>query len=681
MRILLVALLVLLAGSAHAAPEPKSPAPLIVNPEARDGVRLDGDWQVIVDPLSNGDSSPVAVGVEGSGFYQDVKQTSPAQLIEYKFSDKNRLKVPGDWNSQTERLFFYQGPVWYRTTFAAPASPGRKFLYFGAVNYRADVYLNGKHLASHEGGFTPFNVDVTDRLRAGDNLLVVKVDNTLSADTVPTRKTDWMDYGGITRSVRLITVPSAYVRSYAWRLVDLERRLIEVTVETDGTVAGDKVSIAIPSLRKTAAIVVDGAGQGQARFKAPVALWSPQHPTLYDVSVTLGASTVRDRIGFRTIEAKGGELLLNGRPIFLKGIAMHEESLTHPGRSFGEADARASLQMVKALGANFVRLAHYPHDEATTRMADELGLLVWSEIPVYWSINWNSAATLATAKTQLSENIRRDANRASIIVWSVANETPMSPARLTFLKTLVQTARQADPSRLVSAALFGDPFGFLKTYSARIMAHIAIDPVATAEQREAAKAWLRDKAGIDPTAARLAELSGPLLHVIDDPLGDDLDIVAYNEYFAWYPAGVLAKILPVDEPTIRRTEFKVMQTLEIEPRQNKPFVVSEFGADAKSGFTGDEDTVFSEAFQARYYAAQIAMLRRSEKLRGISPWVLKDFRSPLRTHPDYQEYFNRKGLVDEQGRKKAAFGVLQSLYSSMGDASRLAPAHAQETAR
>lgn len=666
--ICLIAVLLALAlapTTASSAPAKlAAPAPLIVNPDGRTGVSLDGPWQVILDPSSSGDASPVAVGVEGSGFYQDRVPSSSLELIEYRFSDKVQLKVPGDWNEQRERLFFYVGPVWYKKTFAAPTTGGRHFLYFGAANYRADVYVNGRYVASHEGGFTPFNVEVTDRLRPGENLVVVKVDNTLGTETVPTRKTDWWNYGGLTRSVRLITVPTAHVRSYGWRLLDHRTRLIEVSVEADGAAEGARVDVSIPGLQKTAAIALDKAGRGRTQFVAPVALWSPETPRLYDVTVALGGTVVRDRIGFRTIATRGSDILLNGQPVFLKGIAMHEESVRHPGRSFGIDDARASLALVKRLNGNFVRLAHYPHDEATTRMADEMGLLVWSEIPVYWSLDWSNPAALATANAQLQANIERDRNRASIIIWSVGNETPMSAPRLAFMRALVGTVRAADSSRLVSAALLGDPFGFLRTYSQKIMAHVALDQATTPQRRAAIDAWFLERK-IEPTTATLTALTAPTTHIVDDPLGDDIDIVAYNQYFGWYPAGFLARVLPLDEATIRLAEFRIMDTLTIEPRQAKPFIISEFGADAKRGFAGDRDTIFSEAFQVRYYRQQFRMLANSNRIRGIVPWVLKDFRTPLRTHPDYQEYFNRKGLVDERGAPKAAFDVLRDFYATI----------------
>jgi beta-glucuronidase len=662
--VLMLACLVAPGGAAAAPDTPIAPAPLIVNPDARRAVPLDGRWQVIVDPLGSGDASPVAAGVEGAGYYRDRKQISPMELIEYKFSDKVALDVPGDWNTQDPRLFFYQSPVWYRQTFPRPAGGGRHFLYFGAVNYAADVYVNGRYVASHEGGFTPFNVDITDRLKDGENLLVLKVDNSLDASTVPTRKTDWFNYGGITRSVRLISTPQAFVRDYVVRLTDRASRRIAVTVQTDGGRAGDSVRVAIPELRRGVTLRLDAAGRAAATFTAPVALWSPETPRLYEITVSYGADTIRDRIGFRTIERRGEDLLLNGRPVFLKGISMHEESIRHPGRSFGREDARAMLGLVKQLGGNFVRLAHYPHDEATTRVADELGLLVWSEIPVYWSIDWGNARALASARAQLTENIVRDRNRASIVIWSVANETPMSAPRLAFLRQLVGTVRALDDSRLVSAALFGDPFGFFRKYAGMLMARIALDEATPADTRAKVMRWFAERPDGAPDEQGLRRLASTTDHVIDDPLGDDLDVVSYNQYFGWYPSGFMARLLPVDEPTLRRAELALMPSLRIDPKQSKPFIISEFGADAKAGFVGDEETVFSETFQARYYRTQFRMLANSTRLRGMAPWVLKDFRSFLRTHPDYQEYWNRKGLVSETGERKQAFGVLQSLYRS-----------------
>lgn len=300
----------------------------------------------------------------------------------------------------------------------------------------------------------------------------------------------------------------------------------------------------------------------------------------------------------------GTEIRLNGRSIFLRGISLHEEALGRGGRATSRADAEALLGLAKELGCNFVRLAHYPHNDEMTRAADRLGLLVWSEIPVYWTIAWENPDTLANARQQLAEEIARDGNRASVILWSVGNETPVTEARTRFLRTLVADARAADPTRLLTAAL---------------------------EHHRA----------------------GPRAERIDDPLGANLDVLGLNEYVGWYD-GLPGKC----------------DTLAWSAAYDKPIVVSEFGADAKAGLHGDALTRFSEEYQADLYRRQLAMLRRVPAIRGMSPWILVDFRSPRRPLPGVQDGWNRKGLVANDGTKKQAFGVLRDAYRALAAGAR-----------
>jgi len=182
-------------------------------------------------------------------------------------------------------------------------------------------------------------------------------------------------------------------------------------------------------------------------------LWSTEHPKLYDVSLSSGGDTVHDQIGFRTIEVQGHTVLLNGKPIFLRGVSMHEEAPFRDGRAFSPEDAQTLLSWARDLGCNFIRFAHYPHNENEIRLADRMGLLIWSEIPVYWDIDWQNPATLVVAESQLREMIARDHNRASVIFWSMSNETPVSPERTTFIKQLAQDARELDSTRLITSAL------------------------------------------------------------------------------------------------------------------------------------------------------------------------------------------------------------------------------------
>ena len=167
----------------------------------------------------------------------------------------------------------------------------------------------------------------------------------------------------------------------------------------------------------------------------------------------MGGETLVDSIGFRTIETRGKEILLNGKPIFLKGVSMHEEKTDGGGRANGTEDAHKLLSMAKELGCNFVRLAHYPHNEFMIREAERMGILVWSEIPCYWTISWTNEKTFKNAQRQLTDMIRRDQNRANIIIWSIANETPHSAERDRFLGRMAQYARSIDSTRLISMAM------------------------------------------------------------------------------------------------------------------------------------------------------------------------------------------------------------------------------------
>ncbi|HEY3973902.1 MAG TPA: glycoside hydrolase family 2 TIM barrel-domain containing protein [Candidatus Sulfotelmatobacter sp.] len=435
-------LLLLLAGSAYAAPAPST---LIANAANRTTVSLDGAWHAIVDPFDNGKSGR---------FFLDAKAKSKGERVEYSFDLSPVLNVPGDWNTQRDDLMFYEGPVWYRREFRYHKRANtRVFVYFGAVEDMASIYLNGEKLGDHEGGFTPFNFEATSLLHDGDNDLIVEVSNVRSADAVPALKFDWWNYGGITRDVMLVEVPTEFIQDYSVQLAKGSQSEIAGWVQLNGASSPQKVTVEISEAGVRETVTTDASGRAVFHFAAKLDLWSPNHPKLYDVILTGGGDTVHDQIGFRTIEVQGGNILLNGKPIFLRGISMHEEAPFREGRAFSPEDAQTLLGWVKDLGCNFVRFAHYPHSENEIRLADRMGLMVWSEIPVYWDIDWTNPATLANAETQLRDMIARDRNRAAVILWSMSNETPVKPERTTFLKRLAQDARELDSTRLITSAL------------------------------------------------------------------------------------------------------------------------------------------------------------------------------------------------------------------------------------
>ena len=590
-----------------------APAPMIINIADRASVSLDGQWKYLVDQYGIGYHSYHYIPYsDADSFFADKSFDSDrTKLIEYSFDRGGEMRVPGDWNTQYEKLYYYEGRVWYRTKFQASPQPGKRyFIYFGAVNHTAIVAINGKRIARHEGGFTPFNVEVTGKLKEGMNSLVVMVDNARHKDRVPTDNSDWWNYGGITRSVKLVEMPATFIRDYAvlmekgtvgkLRKGKPAQRRIYGHVTLDGTAAGQNVEISIPELKIALNAVTDESGKAVFETVAAPTLWSPESPKLYDVQITSAEDCTRDRIGFRTIETAGDKILLNGKEIFLKGISIHEESLAPVGRVTTPEQSRELLNYARELGCNFVRLAHYPHNEDMVRQAEQMGFLVWSEIPVYWTISWKNKDTYANALTQLEEMITRDINRANIIIWSVANETPISPERTTFLAGLIARAREMDATRLVSAAM---------------------------EKHAVAKNHF----------------------TVNDPLLAYTDLISFNQYIGWYGSKSEAC-----DATI--WEFPA----------DKPVFISEFGAGALYGNHGHRTERFTEEYMADCYERNIRMMvERMPGFAGTSPWILKDFRSPRRALNGIQDDFNRKGVISEKGEKKQAFYVLQNWYGTL----------------
>jgi beta-glucuronidase len=593
-----------------------TPAPIVLTgADRRPAISLDGDWASIVDPYFSGLYSFHHEEKKDGWFLNRKAQPGDPFPTEYDFSKAPKLKVPADWNTQRESLFFYEGPIWYEHDFTyQPKEHTRVFLHIGAANYRSWFWVNGQKVCEHEGGYTSFNCEVTAALHAGGNFVVAAVDNTRHEDGVPTLQTDWWNYGGLTRSVSLIEVPEAFIDQYDVHLSrapetkithhgndfgiigSLHLAHIEGWVHMVGGQVGDKVQVEIPELNSKGSGVLDADGRAKFLLVASdLQRWSPETPKLYRVKISAGQDSIDELIGFRTIETRGTQILLNGKPIFLRGISIHAEAPYRTGRANTDKDAETLLGWARELGCNFVRLAHYPHDESMLRAADRMGLLVWSENPVYWALQFDNPKVLAKAEQQLDEEIGTSRNHAAIILWSMANETPSTEARTRFIETLAGRARALDSSRLITAALLVRGEGNTK--------------------------------------------------IIDDPLGKALDVIGFNEYIGWYE-----KQPESADTTQWRVDYQ------------KPLIVSEFGGGAKAGLHGGENDRWTEEYQANIYRHQLGMLNRIPQLRGMSPWILMDFRSPNRPLVGIQDEFNRKGLISDQGQKKQAFFILQKAY-------------------
>lgn len=569
--------------------------PLIGNVYGRNTVSLNGDWNYIIDVQEQG-FYDYRMNESPWGFFINQKQRDPKELVEYNFDKSDIMVLPSDWNTKDDRLFFYEGNVWFKKSFTYhPQENRRTILYFGAINYEAYVWVNGRRAGYHIGGFTAFNMDVTDLLRDGENFIVVKVDNRRSAESIPTLNFDWWNYGGITRDIMLVDLASVYVENYSLQLDRKDFNKIHFSAKLSEAQAGKSVRLKIDELGIDKNLISDENGEVALTMKAKPELWSPSNPKLYDVAIELDGDTVKDEIGFRSITTKDKQILLNGEPIFLKGICFHDEKADGGGRANSVDDAKLLLGWAKELGCNFIRLAHYPHNEHTVREAERQGFLLWSEIPVYWTIDWKNPDTYNNAQNQLRDMIARDQNRAAIIIWSIANETPHSPERDHFLCSLAKYARTQDDSRLISMAM-------------------------------------------EVTAANNFH------NRLNDNMHEYVDVVSFNQYIGWY----------------RDVDDAPKMTWEIP--YNKPVIVSEFGGGARYGLHGDKGERWTEEFQENLYIQNTAMLDKIEGLAGTTPWILKDFRSPRRVLPGVQDYYNRKGLVSDDGYKKKAFYVMKNWY-------------------
>lgn len=569
---------------------------LLVNVYGRQYTLLNGKWNAIIDPYQQGRKTAI---------YRNRALKDKADFKEYAFEGGLRLNVPSDWNSQIPELKYYEGTMWYARKFEInKKSDENLFLYFGAVNYRCRVYLNGTLIGSHEGGFTPFQFNVTNVVKEGGNFLAVEVDNTRTADAIPALSFDWWNYGGITRDVMLVHTPKNYIRDYFIQLNKYDSDRVHAEVQLSAQNAGQLVKIEIPELKIANKVFTDGTGLAKATFRVRnLERWSPQAPKLYQVIVSSEVDEVKENIGFRNLYVKNTQIYLNDSPVFMKSIGLHEEISQRQGRAYSEQDAIALLSEAKGLGVNMIRLAHYPQNEYIVRLAEQMGLMLWEEIPVWQGIDFKDSSTRLKAQRMYTEMLLRDRNRCALTFWGVANETAPSESRNAFLKSLVELCHKMDTTRLITAA-FDLP-----------------------------------KLNSETNAFEM-----------EDDFIENLDVVSINKYMGWYHRWPMSP-----------SEIRWNVALD------KPLIFSEFGGEALYGQSGDSTVTssWSEEYQEKLYKDNLEMFKYIPNLAGISPWILFDFRSPYRFHPTNQEGWNRKGLISDQGYRKKAWYVMKEYYESI----------------
>ena len=567
----------------------------MINVQARNTTSLNGKWNVILDPAGAGDYRQV---------WQERKPQKKTDFVEYSFEGGPELRVPGDFNSQLCELTYLEGTVWYKKQFNYTLkSDKRLFLHFGAVNYLADVYLNGEKIGSHEGGFTPFQFEITGKVKAGSNTIIVKVDNRRLGNGLPGTGYDWFNYGGITRDVDLIETNETFIDDYFIQLKKGSLNTVLGWVKLNGNKLKQNVVVKIPELKLEYRTKTDDTGLAGLEFKSAFKLWSPENPRLYKVIVEAETDYVADEIGFRSIEVKGRKVLLNKQPFFIKAVNIHEENPTKAARAYSTEDAEILLSAAKELGCNLVRLAHYPHSENMVRLAEQMGIMVWDELPVYQHIQFSDSLVPQKLETMLNEMVRRDKNRCGVAVWSLSNETyPGTPTRNEALIELTQKCRALDSTRLI--------------------VHVTN---TQSYNNNTFKVW--------------------------DPLYNYSDLIALNEYIGWY--------IPW-QGKASDTEWNIAFP-------DKPVFISEFGGEALFGCNEgptDEAAYWTEEYQANIYKDQIEMFNTIPNLCGLCPWLLFDYRSLGRMNQMYQNGYNRKGLISENGDKKKSWYIMNEYYKT-----------------
>ena len=546
-----------------------------------------------------------------------------------------QVPVPGVWQRYAERYDVFEGVCWFAREFVAPEGPpgAPAWLRFGAVNYLAEVFLNGERVGRHEGGYTAFALEVTGKLKAGTNHLAVQVDNRSLITKWPPCL-GYFNYGGIHRGVtleiatgpcladlRLEAVPAAN----GWELAVWARLETAAPLASLGPLT---VCIAGGGSCGEAPLSPDGTLTARVPF-LNVASWTPEAPCLVPITVELrdSARAVLDRrevqFGFRAVGMRDGQVQLNGRAYPLKGVCyVYDSPVT--GLVMTPEQIETDLGLMKEAGCNAVR-CHYPMDSAFYAACDRLGLLVWIEPPVYCyhpgdqetGTRFADSAWLALAQQMAREMIAVARNHPSVAIYSIGNEcNTANPEAEAFFRQLAATIRQADPTRLISyAALYG----------------------------------------------------------IVGPIADIVDVLGINSYWGWYDK-IWADLQP--EPGTHAGEYRPppqREPIDLAPmrgmldqvlarKQDLALLLTEFGADSVAGSYSANRDLWSENYHADLVAAILALAREYPRIVGTFPFCFSDYRDPSKVPNGYWNELNLKGLVDYRRHPKLAFSAVQTVY-------------------
>ena len=551
---------------------------------------------------------------------------------------KLEAAVPASYNDQfaDAAIRDHVGWVFYQREVRVPRGwAGERILVrFDAATHAAKVYANDALVGEHIGGYTPFDVDVTDHVAAGEAFrLTVAVDNRLTFDTIPPGivtenpdgttsqeyKHDFYNYAGLARSVRLHSMPQTHIEDITV-VTDYDGTTgrVDYRVETVGS-----ADVAVALRDETGAIVATGAGASGSLEIADVTLWQPGAAYLYELVVTLadGDTTVDEyvqTVGVRTVEVRGTEFLINGEPFYFKGFGKHEDTAIR-GKGHDDAFLVHDFQLLEWIGANSFRTSHYPYAEDVLEFADRHGMVIIDETAAV-GLNMLIEAGLAQNKLKYTfgpdvlgdasqaammqhvrELIARDKNHPSVVMWSLINEPASNDAgSRAYFEPIVELARELDPTRPL-------------TYSLVMFANAENDVIL-----------------------------------------DLFDVISLNRYYGWY-------ITPGD---LKTAEQYLRMDLASWEKFGKPVMMTEYGADTQPGAHSVWDGPWTEEYQANLLDMYHRVFDDVDYFVGEQVWNFSDFQTSNGTH---RVEGNKKGAFTRDRKPKAAAHALRRRWTSFGN--------------
>jgi len=560
---------------------------------------LNGFWNIKIDYNNSG---------EIEGFFKG-------------FESSDMAYVPSSYNEQNPLWDEHSDMVWYQRRFYVPGDySGKKaWIIFKGAGYIARVWLNGAFIGEHEGSYTEFKFDVTNVIRYGDwNLLVVKIDNRISMDRIPPGHSlnevvyDFYPYGGIHRDVYLEFASQEYINDL--KIITTHKGYLNV----EASITSSKPCEAIFRLRDkelkeifiAKALCVNGKSSIETTL-ANVIPWEPEKPYLYTLEGELivenqVVDSVEEYIGFRSVSIADGKILINDKPVFLKGFGRHEDYPVTGKYVPGSVLVR-DFYLMKQIGANSFRTSHYPYSDEHLDLADNFGMLVILETPIPLSRmqsdddtrKWCSNPIIIEKALKMTEEmVFQHRNRPSVIMYSILNEPPTDLEECAeFAKKLTEHIKKLDPTR----------------------------PITFASHRR-----------------------------INDKALQYVDVISLNFYYGWYSEwGDIVKGL---QRALDETE-KIHQLFP-----SKPIIITEFGADAFIGLHSEPPLMWSEEYQAEFLMKYIEEFSRKEYIHGLHIWNFADFRT---SQNHWRTILNRKGIFTRDRQPKLSVKIVKDLFSKV----------------